>query len=569
MTARPARRLGVLAGFVGILLGAAACSRPKPQDRNLLFVLVDTLRADAVFPGKLATPTLDRLASQGTVFTRSYAQASWTLPSVSSLLTGRWPSESPGWADATQGIPGSAVSLAEILRDSGRQTAAFVANPLLNRDRGFGRGFDIYWTAPTANSVFTPAAEPVDQAIAWLKQHQRSRFFVLLHLMDPHDPYCPPARRVGPQAQWPGQPDPAFTGAAPMPDAATIRQWRELYAEEVSYLDGQLSRLFAALDPGVRARTVVVFTSDHGEEFLEHGYLKHAVTLFDESVHVPLLVQAPGGPGGRRVDQVVRLVDVVPTVADLLGVAVSSPLKSRWAGVSLAGAVVEKAPVPPLLAMGETFGFGPMRWYVYDGRTRVVLFNRDHDLPSEIPALPFPNQWLRGHLPPEEVYVSTPEHPADVPSAEDREKKLVWAHNLAARYAMGKIGGLWFSLRGTGRGGRLTERVEIPASPERVRVIPLFWRAGDRVRQEGGALTIDVADDGITRLLVVVGGAESALPGIRVAPGEGSVPARPGRPDSEEAGLRYWFEPEAPRSPGAPAARNEMLFRLRALGYIH
>ncbi|MGH9365297.1 MAG: sulfatase-like hydrolase/transferase, partial [Thermoanaerobaculia bacterium] len=535
----------------GDVLYRSASAAPASGGVNLLLILVDTLRADAINDRvRGALPTIDRLAAEGTLFERAYSQCSWTLPSVSSLLTGRWPADSPSWSVPTQGIPEPATPLAEILQaNSG--TAAFVANPLIKDDQGFGRGFDTFWGAPPEAGVFTPAEEPVSRALSWLRTHGDERFFLFLHLMDPHDPYCPPARRKGPPDTWPGQPDPAFTGKAPMPDEATLAEWRRLYAEEVAHTDSQIGLLLDGLDPEVRGRTLVVVTSDHGEEFLEHGFLKHAVTLFDEAVHVPLLVRLPGAPGGRRVADLVRLVDVVPTLADLLRAPVSAALRSRWAGVSLAEVVRGNGRVPSLLAIGETFGFGPLRWYAYDGRYKVVLFNRDHRLPAEIPALKHPNEWLRAHLPPEEVYLSTADAPTDRPTSDDREKKLVWAHNLASRYAMGKIAGLWLSFRGPGRGGRLSARVVVPPRAK-THVVPLFWRAGDRALQHGSALEIDVADDGITRLAVLVGLDDALAEGVRVVSKDAAVPVRRGRPASEEPAVRYWLEKESPHAPGAP-----------------
>jgi arylsulfatase A-like enzyme len=558
-------RAARLASLLLVVCCAACARRPEPKDCNLIFVLVDTLRADAVFQKPGSTPALESLAREGTVFTRAYAQASWTLPSTSSLLAGRWPSESPGWADATQGIPDSVTPLAEILRGSGRATAAFIANPLINRDRGFGRGFQTWWASPVEAGVLTPAAEPVDQAIDWLKRHGNERFFLFMHLMDPHDPYCPPPRRVGPPASWPGQPDPAFKGAAAMPDAATIAQWKALYREEVSYMDSQIGRLLAAMSPDVRRRTSFVVTSDHGEEFLEHGFLKHAVTLFEEVVHVPLLVAAPGAPGGRRVDSLVRLVDVVPTVTDLLGVGVDPGLRSRWSGVSLAPAVRASGTVPQLTAMGETFGFGPLRWYVYDGRNKVVLFNRDHQLPTEIPALPNPNRWLTTHIPTEAVYVATPDQPIDR-LVEAGEQRLVGAHELAARYAAGKVGGLWVRLHGSGRGGTIAARLEFPESAKD-RFIPLFWRAGDSVRRDAAGIDLSVADDGATRLAVLVGPTEAEADRARLVVAGGAVPVRRDPTQSEGPEANLWFvrDSSVPR----PGARNEMLFRLRALGYLN
>jgi len=551
------------------LILVPSCRRkPAPSELNLVFVLVDTMRADAL-PAAGRASFLSRLARDGTVFERAYAQASWTLPSISSMLAGRWPSESPGWSDGTQGVPRGTPPLAELLKSAGLRTAGFATNPLL-KPEGFGRGFDSYWLSPVADSVFTPAAVPVDRAREWLAAHQRERFFVLLHLMDPHDPYCPPPRRSGPPVSWPGQPDPAFLGDAPMPDAATLASWKKLYAEEVAYMDGQLERLFASLDPAVRDRTAIVLTADHGEEFLDHGFLKHAVTLFDEAVHVPLVVFVPG-ERGRRIASIVRLVDVVPTVTDLLGVAVPAPVRSRWSGVSLAGAVRGTAEIPALQAMGETFGFGPLRWYVFDGRRKVVLFNREHRIPSELPALKNPNAWLVSHLPAEGVYASTLESPRDVAVTAGAEDDLRRARDLAARYVAGKIGGLWITVRGAGKGGRTRARLAL-AGARAAHVVPFFWRPGDRIQAAGDALELDVADDGVARAAVVVGADPAAAAAARWVPEERSerpdLPLRLGRPSPGETGAFAWVEPEERPPASAEAARTETLFRLRALGYI-
>lgn len=565
------RRVALFLVAAALILSASCRRAPKPTEVNLIFVLVDTLRADALGHAGTATPFLDGLARDGTVFERAYAQASWTLPSISSLLAGRWPAESPGWSQGTQGIPPDVTSLAELLQGAGMRSAAFVSNPLLKETSGFGRGFESYWSSRLQDGVLTPAAVPVGHAITWIAAHRKERFFVLLHLMDPHDPYCPPARRVGPPGSWPGNPDPAFTGAVPMPDAATIASWKGLYAEEVSYLDSQLARLFASLDPDVRARTAVVLTADHGEEFMDHGFLKHAVTLFDEAVHVPLIVKMPGAPAGRRVPSVVRLVDVVPTVTDLLATPVAEAVRSRFAGISLAGSVRGTGSVPPLTAMGETFGFGPLRWYVFDGRRKVILFNRDHRIPNELPALKNPNEWIMKNLPAEGVYASTLAAPTDVLLAagtEGVEDDLRKAHNLASRYVAGKIGGLWLAVRGPGRGGSIDVSFAMPGLGS-AHVIPFFWRAGDAVVPGKDVLQVRVADDGITRVAVVLGIDEAAARTLRVVPKDGTAAAHLRRPGPDEAGAFAWYEKESRAPASSAAGRTEMLFRLRALGYIN
>jgi hypothetical protein len=373
---------------------------------------------------------------------------------------------------------------------------------------------------------------------------------------------------VGSTSGWPGRSNLAFIGKIPLPDAATLEEWRGLYAEEVAYVDSEIGRLLGSLRPEVRARTLMILTSDHGEEFMEHGFLKHGVTLFDEVIRVPLIFRMPEAARGKRVPELARLVDVLPTAVDLLGAKVSDEVRRSWAGVSLAAVVRSGAPMPALFSLGETFGFGALRWYAYDGRQKVVLFNKDHRLPAELPALPHPKQWIEERTPAEAVYLSTRGEPIDRPATEGVEEALAWGYEQAARYVRGKIGGLWLSLRGRGQGGRIAARFAYPTGAD-TRFVPFFWRDGDRAEPTPEGVRVDVADDGILRLAVVVGlDARSAASFRAVADGSG-LPVRRGRPDFQDRAIRFWYEREpVPVSPRGDA-RKEQIFRLRALGYVN
>jgi hypothetical protein len=210
---------------------------------------------------------------------------------------------------------------------------------------------------------------------------------------------------------------------------------------------------------------------------------------------------------------------------------------------------------------------------VFDGRRKVVLFNRDHRIPSELPALKNPNAWLVSHLPAEGVYASTPEAPRDVLVTAGAEDDLRRARDLAARYVAGKIGGLWITVRGAGHGGRTRARLALAGAPG-AHVVPFFWRPGDRIQVVGDALELDVADDGVARAAVVVGADPAAAAAARWVPeasSEGAglpLPLRLARPLPGETGAFAWVEPEERPPASAEAARTETLFRLRALGYI-
>ena len=543
----------------------------KTKDLNLLFILVDTLRFDALgaYGSHNATPIIDSLAHEGILFEKMYAQSSWTLPSVSSLVTGLWPSESPGWTGPIRSVSPAATPIAEVLRQSGFTTGAFVANPVLE-DRYYGRGFDSWWGSPPENSVFTPASEVASRAISWLGTHQTDRFFLYLHLMDPHDPYAPPERRGGDDPSlWPGQPDPAYLGQVPMPSATEVDGWHALYEEEVAYVDREIGRVLATLEPEVRARTIVVVTSDHGEEFLEHGFLKHGLTLFEEVIRVPFIISSPGIlPAGFRIHEVARLVDALPTLLDLLSVKAEPQLENSWAGVSLAAAIRREKPMPALVAMGETFAQGPLRWYANDGKRKVILFNKGFRMPGEMPVLEFPGRWVAENTPSAASYSFTDDQPWDQIKEPPSDDDFVWARTLAAQYAAGRSGGLWAVVRGQGTGSRLG--LLLSSRPLfALQISPIFWPETDHFVTRSDGLYIDILDDGVPRALLVSDMSDARFQTVQLSALDSGLAFMRKKPTSEPApGIYWWKESVSTSSPEADAEAKETLSRLRALGYV-
>lgn len=306
---------------------------------NLLVILVDTLRASMLGcygSPRGASPNLDRFARDCLVFEDVLAQSSWTLPSVASLLTGLRP-PAHGVTDERHTFLGDAVdTLAERLLDAGFATGAIVANPLVSRSSNFHQGFETFQRLAWAN------AKKVDRRLLdWIDDHRGERFFAYAHAIDPHAPYAAPEPFANVIAT-PGDPflEPGgelrlgqaadeFVRAGDAGDAtvqAALQHVRDQYASEVWYWD----RCFGELLEGLAERdlldsTIVVVTSDHGEEFLDHGMLFHGPQLYQETVRVPLLLRVPGIPG-RRVDSPAELVDVAPTLLALLGLAPDSRL---------------------------------------------------------------------------------------------------------------------------------------------------------------------------------------------------------------------------------------------------
>jgi Flp pilus assembly protein TadD len=268
--------------------------------RNALLITVDTLRADAVgaYGNSAArTPHLDRLARAGLRVDTAYATAPITLTSHASMLTGLYP---PGHGARHNGISTRAdvPTVAEWLRERAFRTAAFVSAFPLDRSFGLARGFHVYSDRMPRGTDGRPANERpgavvVDEALAWLEQHRSDRFFVWVHLFEPHAPYG----------------DPSAGGTA-----------SERYAAEVTEADRQIGRLI----DGLRERrddTLVVVAGDHGEAFGEHGEVSHSIFVYDTTLRVPLVFGGAATRRGSVLTGAVSLVDIVPTLLRALGVA--------------------------------------------------------------------------------------------------------------------------------------------------------------------------------------------------------------------------------------------------------
>ena len=286
---------------------AAPAEVPDPNAgpiRTVIVITVDTLRADRVGAYGWAaarTPAMDALSSRGVRFRRAFATAPITLPSHASLLTGLYP---PGHGARHNGMrmSGGPATLASLLRDAGWATGAFVGAFPLDRRFGLDRGFDRYGDRMPRGSdgrllSERPGRQVVDDALTWVREVGGRRYFLWVHLFEPHAPYEPDSVR----------------GAAGRELPAGTR-----YDDEVASADREIERLLAGM--GARAESaLVIVAGDHGEAFGEHGEIAHSVFLYDTTLHVPLVMAGPGiraTPEGHGSD--VSLADVFPTVLEAL-----------------------------------------------------------------------------------------------------------------------------------------------------------------------------------------------------------------------------------------------------------
>jgi arylsulfatase A-like enzyme len=344
---------------------------------NVLLLILDTVRAaDLSLYGyaRRTTPELERLGERATVFDRAFSAAPWTLPSHASIFTGQW--ELDLNVSAQERLGPEYPTLAEALHARGYATAAFVSNArYAGWESGFTQGFELYddhpitlWTAHNTTAWGTilywrlrrmvapwlhhlplfwrlrlpPAdrhrsAEDISRRfLAWLDRDRPKPFFAFLNFMDAHIPYTAPdsfryrfrSPVVRPLSPW------AWSTSPPVRlTPADLRPKQDMYDGSIAYLDSQLGQLFRELDRrGLLDNTLVIVTSDHGEEFAEHGAVDHGSTLYRFSLQVPLLLRLPGAvPAGRRVVQPVSLRNLAATVLDLAG-----PGDTKLPGRSLA-----------------------------------------------------------------------------------------------------------------------------------------------------------------------------------------------------------------------------------------
>lgn len=303
--------------------------------------VVDTLRVDALAcygNPKVKTPNFDAFANQGTRFTRAYATSSWTRATVGSLFTGQYPTVH-GAVDRPNPLRADLPTLAAQLRAAGYRTAAIIANPNIGSVFGFSSGFDTFVELYSQvdsqrpilpSELIATADKVVDAALDWIAQRPAQPFFLFVFTIDPHTPYTPPPpynRLYDPDYQ--GNIDGSLLSLyglgvfGPIPPEREIRHLRALYDGEVAFNDLHFGRLLQVLDrPPLRDNTVTIVTSDHGEEFYDHGGRDHGHTLYDELIHVPLMVRWPGHIGVHTSDQPVELLDLFPTVLQLAGAKV-------------------------------------------------------------------------------------------------------------------------------------------------------------------------------------------------------------------------------------------------------
>jgi len=329
---------------------------------NVILITLDTTRADRLGCygfSRIKTPVIDRMAERGLRYERCLSQTPLTLPSHTTILTGTYP---PFHSVRDNGgfiVPAGLETLAEQYKAQGYGTAAFVAAYVLDSRWGLNQGFDYYFDnfdlsrfeKISLGTIQRPGNEVMDQALDWLAAHKDGKFFTWIHLYDPHSPYEPPPPY---DQEYSGHP----------------------YLGEIAFADSQIGRLWDFLEAnGLRNSTFLVLAGDHGESLGQHEEVTHGFFVYQEAIHVPLLIVTPFERlQGRVLPQPVTLADIMPTLLDMTGLPVPAEVQGR----SLVPGFFRPDEAPDPLAYSETyypryhFGWSELR-AVQDSRYKLIL----------------------------------------------------------------------------------------------------------------------------------------------------------------------------------------------------
>ncbi len=341
---------------------------------NILLITIDTIRPDRLscYSDKyLKTPNIDRIAGRGVVFARAFAHNPLTLPSHANIFLGTTPLYHGVSENARSVVANEFLTLAEFLKANGYQTAAFIGAFPLDSRFGLHQGFDLYdesYPAKTTSTFVYPerrAEKVIDSALSWFKEKAKSgKWFVWIHIWDPHAPYWPPE-----------------------PYASLYRE--DPYTGEVAYTDEQLGRLFDFLDKEkLFENTLIIITGDHGESLGEHGELTHSYFAYNSTIWIPLIIAGPRINPGRRSDYVAH-IDIFPTICDYLGLKPPPHLQGLSLLPLLENKKLKKRAIyfeslEPYLSRG----WAPLRGFIEDGYKYIQspipeLYNLEEDFKEE------------------------------------------------------------------------------------------------------------------------------------------------------------------------------------------
>lgn len=352
---------------------------------NVLLIIIDTLRADHLSCygyQRETSPSIDSLAESGTRWENCVSQAPWTPPAVASIMSGLTEREHAvgRHSDGDHGLAPDMPVIPVLFSGAGYRTCGIFNVAHMTVLHGYARGFDHH----TCNEMGDlPAEVSVDEFLEWLQSSEQEKpFLAVLHLFDPHHPYDPPegyrslylADDTVTSTRWQISED-----GTEVLHPEHLEHYLAWYDGEIRYLDDQLGRLFGSLrEMGCGENTIIVLAADHGEEFLERGWVEHGHQYYQEMIRVPLIASGPGVPPGEVVHEYVGNFDILPTLAALCGIETDAV----FSGVDLLGEeILEPRPIPSgrQMAIGGMLEGTPVCAVTFDGFKGVVIRRGETD----------------------------------------------------------------------------------------------------------------------------------------------------------------------------------------------
>lgn len=359
----------LLLAALSVACGPAHQPVPQPGPHPIIIIDIDTLRADHLGCygyHRDTSPNIDALASQSVLFEYAFAQAPNTPPSQTSILTGLYPS-THGMVFDEDKVPDAVVTMAEALLEIDFTTAGFHDGGYMSNSFNMGQGFQVYTSSKGGG-----LAKIGPKVSTWLDNHADEDFLLLVHTYDAHSPYAPPEPFKSQFIEGLAPPSPGFEPTSDILEEIRLSVWTDevLTLEEndleytkarydggISYIDDWVGRFLSDLEArGLLDRATIVFLSDHGEEFMEHGSVLHE-KLYSTVTRVPFMIRLPGGNTTGRVTEVIENIDLMPTVLDLVGAPHPPGLEGSSLVPLLAG-----APSTAGMAFGESPFFGHRRF---------------------------------------------------------------------------------------------------------------------------------------------------------------------------------------------------------------
>lgn len=384
----------------------------KKKPTNVIVYVIDSLRWDKFRihnpKSRVQTPNLDAFFKRSVVFTNAYVQGNWSKSTAASLFTSMWPSLHQGHL-AKSKLPKGVKLPQQLFKRAGFHTIGLIANGYVSERQGYHRGFDKYYNYITMKGP-SRGERIFRETMAWLDKKGDKPFFLYLQTVDPHLPYRPPMKYRKLYFDFSKRPRPSLnpnnTGSVAdwlqkSKKTLSPRNWEyynALYDGEITYTDHHFGLFIAYLKKRkLLENTVIVVTSDHGEEFRDHNSVGHGHTLYDELLHVPLVIFAPGlVPEGRVVTTTTEVIDVMPTVLEMAGLRPYD----KHRGKSLLPLLRGPEPLMPLAAfcaMGSLASaimigrYKLIRYYAWGGKDMIFDLKSDpkeqHDLSKTRPIL--------------------------------------------------------------------------------------------------------------------------------------------------------------------------------------